>query len=217
VSLLALLAVSAALTLASSVHCAGMCGPLVLLSAPAPSRAARLLASLLLHAGKAATYLFLGAAAGLCGQLLARNPRLSWTASILPFAAAGAIALAGLSLLGVRVSRGGPSGGAASLWLRIVGPLLKERPPGTPLFLGMAMGLLPCPLVTAAVVSALASGTPLRGVTVMAGLALGTSPALGIVAALGKTGEAPARGALAKLAGILLIAASLALPISRLR
>jgi sulfite exporter TauE/SafE len=171
----------------------------------------------LIFAGKASTYLFLGAAAGLLGQLLARSPRLAWTVSLLPFAAAAALALAGLSLLGVRVTRGDRSEDAGSPWLRIVGPLLKERPPGTPLFLGMAMALLPCPLVTAAVVSALASGTPVRGISVMAGLALGTGPALGLVAAWPAAGRAPARAALAKLGGGLLLAAGLALLVERLR
>ncbi len=213
---LTLLALSAALTFASSVHCAGMCGPLVLLASPSASRSARLFQSLLLQAGKTATYLFLGAAAGLLGQLLFRNPRLTWTASVLPILAGAAVTLAGLSLLGIRIFRGSPGGGTDRLWLRIVGPLLKERPPGTPLFLGMAMGLLPCPLVTAAVVSAMASGIPARGVAVMAGLALGTSLALGTVAARGVAGDPAVRAVLAKLGGGLLVVAGLAIAVSRL-
>lgn len=212
-----LLAVTAALTLASSVHCAGMCGPLVFLATPAASRTARIVSSLFLQAGKAATYLFLGATAGLLGQLLARNPRLAWTASVLPFAAATAMALAGLSLLGVRIHRDSSAGETSPLWLRIVGPFLKERPPGTPLFLGMAMGLLPCPLVTAAVVAAMASGTPARGVAVMGGLALGTILALGTVAVRGAAGDPAVRAVLAKLGGGILVVAGLALALSRLR
>ena len=211
-----LLLAALALTLAASVHCAGMCGPLVLAAGGAPgTRRDRFGSCLALQAGKTATYLFLGALAGVAGLKIVESPLLGWLAPALVPAAGIALVLAGLSLLGLRAGGSAP-GFCGSLWPRLVGPILKGRPPGTPLFVGMAMGLLPCPLTAAGLVTALASGTPMRGVAVMAGMALGTFPALALVAARGAVGGDTLRPRLSRAAGVVLSLAGLAVAASAL-
>ena len=113
-------AVAAALTFAASVHCVGMCGGLALAVGAARGSARwRVFAGqVLLQTGKAATYAFLGALAGAFGGALVRHPLFGWTGRILTLVAGIAIVLAGLSLLGLRSTKGGtrwaPSGSSGA-------------------------------------------------------------------------------------------------------
>lgn len=70
------------------------------------------------------------------------------------------------------------------------------------------MGLLPCPLVYAGLAAAAASGSPGAGAAILAGVALGTVPALAIVAASGTAFTLGMRRTLARIAGIVLLAAA---------
>jgi sulfite exporter TauE/SafE len=72
----------------------------------------------------------------------------------------------------------------------------------------MAMGLLPCPLVDAGLAAAAASGSPGAGAAILAGVALGTVPALMIVAASGTAFSLGMRRTLARVAGVVLLAAA---------
>jgi sulfite exporter TauE/SafE len=202
--------VAAALTLAASVHCVGMCGGFILaVSGPGRTPPLALVGrQMLLQLGKATTYVFLGALAGALGAAVTRSGALAWTGRGLTVVAGVAIILAGLTLLGWHsVSDGGVARWIAPVWNRVVSPLLVSRPRGSALIVGMAMGLLPCPLIYAGLAAAVAGGSALFGASVMAGVALGTIPALALVAALGavrprQLGVWPVR-----LAGALLIAA----------
>ena len=202
--------VAAGLTLAASVHCAGMCGGFVLAVA-AGRRGAWPLVShqLQLQLGKGVSYAFLGAMAGAFGSAILASPVLAWGERALALLAALALAAAGLSLLGLRGA--GESRVAAWLspaWSRVTGPLLAARPAGFPLVVGMAMGFLPCPLVYAGLASAAAGGSAAAGAAILAGVALGTVPALAFVAASGTVLAVAPRRALARVAGVVLIAAA---------
>jgi sulfite exporter TauE/SafE len=161
----------------------------------------------LLQAGKAATYAFLGALAGAFGGALVRHPLFGWTGRILALVAGIAIVLAGLSLLGLRSTKGSTQmGPLGKLWGRFVGPLLAERPKGFSLVVGMAMGFLPCPLVYAGLAVAVATASAPAGAAIKAGVALGTVPALTLVAVSGSLFPAGLRTRLARVAGVLLLA-----------
>jgi sulfite exporter TauE/SafE len=202
--------VAAGLTLAASIHCVGMCGGFVLAVAAGRRGAWRLVGhQAQLQLGKAVSYAFLGALAGAFGSAVLGSPVFTWGARALALVAAVALGAAGLSLLGLRGS--GESRIAsrlAPLWSKVTGPLLSARPAGFPLVVGMAMGLLPCPLVYAGLAAAAASGSPGAGAAILAGVALGTLPALAIVAASGTAFSLGMRRTLARVAGVVLLAAA---------
>jgi len=199
--------VAAALTFAASAHCVGMCGGFVLAAAGPPARARLLVGQLLLQAGKAASYAFLGSLAGVLGAALLSSPVFRRGGRALALLAGVALILAGLTLLGLRSSRPGRVATAlGALWARITGPLTSARTPVSSLLIGMAIGFLPCPLVYAGLAAAAATGSPARGAATMAGVALGTVPALALVAAFGSLLPLGARRLLARAAGVLLLA-----------
>jgi sulfite exporter TauE/SafE len=204
---------AATLTLAASIHCVGMCGGFILaVSAPGRTPPFTLIGrQLLLQLGKATTYSFLGALAGALGGAVTRSTTLAWAGRGLTVFAGVVIILAGLTLSGWRSvgDGGGVARWIAPVWNRVVGPLLVSRPRGSALIVGMAMGFLPCPLIYAGLAAAVAGGSALFGASIMAGVSLGTVPALLLVAALGtvrpkRLGPWPLR-----IAGALLIAAGL--------
>ncbi len=199
---------AAALAFAASLHCVGMCGGFVLVMAAARQGAWRALAAHLeFQLGKATTYAFLGTLAGLLGDVVTRNPGLPWVARALAVVAGLGLVVAGLSLLGVFGRKQGPiTAWAASLWARALGPLLSSRPAGTSLAAGVLVGWLPCPMVYAGVAAAAATRRPLEGALTMAAVALGTLPALTLVALTGSAVPVSLRRRLAPAAGALLVA-----------
>jgi hypothetical protein len=87
---------------------------------------------------------------------------------------------------------------------------MTSRPPGFPLVVGMAMGFLPCPLIYAGLAGAAASGSPGAGAAILAGVALGTLPALTLAAVFGTAAFRPGtRLFLARAAGVLLVVTGL--------
>ena len=202
--------VAAGLTLAGSIHCVGMCGGFVVAVAAGRRGGWTLVThQVQLQLGKAASYGFLGALAGAFGSALLANPVFAWGERTLAVVAAVALGAAGLSLLGLLGT--GESRIAtwlAPLWSRVTGPLLAARPPGFPLVVGVAMGFLPCPLVYAGLAAAAASGSAGGGAAILAGVALGTVPALVVAAASGTVVSLGMRRTLARLAGLVLLAAA---------
>jgi sulfite exporter TauE/SafE len=199
--------IAAGLTAAASIHCVGMCGGFVLALGTRENRLRRLGDQLLLQLGKATTYAFLGALAGAFGAALLSSPAFAWGGRILAVLLATALTLLGLTLLGLRRSR--PAAWTirlASLWQQLLGPLLHERPAGGSLVVGLALGLLPCPLVYAGLAAAVGSGSAGLGAATLAGVALGTVPALTAVALAGASVPQTWRPRLARAAGVLLLA-----------
>jgi sulfite exporter TauE/SafE len=202
--------VAAALTFAASAHCLGMCGGLMVTVAARGKRPGALRDFLLLQLGKGTTYAFLGALAGLFGAALTGWAAFVWSTRILTIVAALAMASAGMMLLGLRP--GSPRAWGATLaplWSRLFGPLLEARPAGFPLVIGLAMGFFPCPLVYAGLAAAAVTSSPALGALTLAGVALGSIPALALASlatsfAAG-TGRSAWRGGLTRAAGALLI------------
>lgn len=192
-----------ALALLGSVHCIGMCGPLVL-AMGLGTRGAAISHGL----GKALAYgvLGLGLASGLTvlvgrgagpGTLETVRRGLSWLAG-------GVLVAMGVGSL---LSRRGITLGGASIGERLVGPLrgvladLRAMAGWSgPFALGFLNGLLPCGLSWAAAIQA-SSLPPASAGIGMVIFGLGTAPALGSVLLLG--GKVPPalrarlRGALA--------------------
>lgn len=178
--------------LVGSGHCAAMCGPLVLLATPKPqglgahphvpsSRLA--LHAAPYHAGRLATYVLLGAAAGLAGSALARLgfgralAILAGVALVLQALAATRVVSAtlGTHRLAAAVTA---ALGRAGAWMRthrIRGPLL----------FGALNGLLPCGLLYAALTAAAGFGHLGQALMFMGAFALGTTPVLAVLGVAG--------------------------------
>jgi sulfite exporter TauE/SafE len=181
----------------SAMHCAPMCGPFVLgqvsdrLARVPVARlceASRLRAALLLpyHAGRLTTYAALGAAAGVLGSLPARGP------------------VAGVLLLLAALMFLVHAGGRVARPLRNVVPRLDRAPPALAriigkaahridrthwtggLTLGLALGLLPCGFLYAALAVAAASGGGSFGALAMLAFGAGTVPSLVAVGLAGR-------------------------------
>jgi sulfite exporter TauE/SafE len=203
------------LGLASSLHCAGMCGPIAasLTLGFAPSRAGALLASQL---GRIAVYIAAGALAGAAVGTFYRGP--SHPAAFFAMRAAAALSLGwiGFSLLGLA-----PSLSVLDRWSpSILRSVVAARGPRSAFAAGLAWGFLPCGLVYGALFYASLSGGPIAGAAVMAGFGLGTLPSVTAVALGVARFRALARAPRARVAvGLALMgvaAASLAAPASAL-
>ncbi|AKD57449.1 sulfite exporter TauE/SafE family protein [Spirosoma radiotolerans] len=172
--------VTALLTgLISSLHCVGMCGPLVAAlpvgRLPYPKRR---LAIGLYHASRIATYSALGTLAGTMGFGL---HMLGWQRPLAIFC--------GIVLLVGSVWRSGWATGLRWAWFnRWVTTSFGQhlRQPGWAGFAGLGVlnGLLPCGFTYVALAGTLTTQTPLAGATYMLLFGLGTLPALLSVNAL---------------------------------
>lgn len=179
------------LGLMSSLHCVQMCGPIVLSYSVAleslqagkttPNRAFPLLNNhLAYHAGRILTYSALGAVAGLAGATLGLVGRLAGITHIVALVAGVLMVLVGISLFGLvpasllqsRLFR------VPSSFLRRAARLLSAPGSHNRLLLGLALGFLPCGLVYAGLLKAVATGSALAGAATMAAFGLGTSGAL---------------------------------------
>lgn len=178
--------------LVGSGHCAAMCGPLVLLASQRPTDSAgavtpsapRVAAhAALYHVGRAATYLTLGAAAGMAGTSLSRLG-LGRALAI----AAGTVLLAHALLATGAVSSRRRTGRGASAVTRTLASanvwMRRHRVQG-PMVFGALNGLLPCGLVYAALVAATGLGDLRGSLTFMGAFALGTTPVLMLVGLAG--------------------------------
>jgi sulfite exporter TauE/SafE len=165
-----------AASLAGSVHCVAMCGPLA-------GMHGRVVAHSL---GRLVTYVALGAFAGGIGGAidlaadLADVQRVAVVASGIVIVAWGFVHL-GIALGMVRTRASGGRAFRAGL-VRI-----RSRRPGTRAWLaGVLTGLLPCGWLWAFVVAAAGTGAPIDGVAVMIAFWVGTVPAMvGALALLG--------------------------------
>jgi hypothetical protein len=177
--------------LAGVFHCAGMCGPFVLVQLPAAAGDGvglrRLGAGLLpaYHLGRAATYAMLGAASGGAAQLVTSATGLRWLAAIL-------LLLAAMVFAARAVGRTAPVSVAAQVFAplsRSLGGLAartQRLPPGLrQLGLGFVLGFLPCHMIYAGLGVAAATGSAASGALAMAAFAAGAAPSLMAVGWLG--------------------------------
>jgi sulfite exporter TauE/SafE len=159
-----------AVGIAGSAHCLAMCGPLLAAVAP---RGRRLVAH---HAGRGIVYIVIGVAAGLAGAgmhaagvgrwwafALAIVLLLQAASTVLPFR------IAAEPLPITRMAR--RASAAIRTWA--------TRHPSTgALAVGAMNGLLPCGLIYGAATAAAGFGSLSAAVMFMAGVAIGTTPAL---------------------------------------
>lgn len=159
------------LGLLGSLHCAAMCGPLMLALPVPPGGSARFIAGRLVYQlGRLATYGLLGMVAGFIGKSLFLAGFQRWLSIVL-----GVAVLAGF-LISKRVALSAPV-------IRLVAKLkfamstqLQQRSFRSLALLGMLNGLLPCGLVYVALAGAVTQGGLLTGVGYMAVFGLGTLP-----------------------------------------
>jgi len=170
--------------LVNAAHCAGMCGVFALRAAGGQKGLSCLPPILTYTLGKSFTYTFLGALAGLLGASVIRLA--AWPQALLTLLVAGALVLAGLSLLR---PLGRARGAGGRQLARLMAPLLGALPPGDSLLgrftLGAVTGAVPCGVVYLALLQALALGSPARAALFMASFGLGTLPILAVVGLLG--------------------------------
>jgi sulfite exporter TauE/SafE len=157
--------------LAGSLHCAGMCGPLVLAMPATSGRfAAHLGGRLAYNAGRVVTYGMLGLVFGLFGQLVGLAGFQRWVSI-----AAGAAILLSLLAWPMRnatafIAR--PVG----LLKSVLGRLLKQHGLMAQFSFGLLNGLLPCGLVYVACAAAAATASIINGLEYMLLFGLGTVP-----------------------------------------
>jgi uncharacterized protein len=171
------------LGLASSLHCAGMCGPiassLMFAFSSSDAQADRARALFAAHAGRLLMYVGAGAAVGALGATA--YGALDHSAAFLALRWAGAVALGwiGLSVAGVTPS--------LAVLDRVGAPIvtaLRFAPAnGAGAFVsGAIWGFLPCGMVYGALFYAMLSGSALNGGSVMLGFGLGTLPSVTAIA-----------------------------------
>ena len=200
-SVLAPLALALAGAAGSTMHCVPMCGGFVLgqvadrmaaLPAAHLCEWRRLSAGALLpyHLGRLTTYSAFGALAGLGGGMLARLPWFGFVTGALLMLAAALFLLHALRRLWPVALRALPGlEHAPPGWSQVVARLtrgLDRGRPGGGYALGLALGLLPCGFLYAALAAAAASGGPGRGALAMAAFGIGTVPALVVVGIAGQ-------------------------------
>jgi uncharacterized protein len=177
------------LGLISSLHCAQMCGPIVVTyslasiqgGATAPSRWASLPGHLAYNAGRILTYAVLGAAAGVLGQSMTWMGRLAGFSHTASLVGGVALIVGGIAMMGwlpKLAALGQSSAAVTSRFLRPLRELLTSPKLSRRFSLGLALGLLPCGLIYAALVKSLAAGSALGGALSMLAFGLGTAVSL---------------------------------------
>ncbi len=156
------------LGLAGSLHCMGMCGPLVLAAQAKKLKAWQ--AGLLYHTGRSISYAALGALAGWAGTGIFSS---NWQHQI--------GVLAGILMMVWGLAYFIPKKARLSyppLWKKAAGFWMRKKHPLSLVGLGLVNGLLPCGLLWAALAGASMQGTWLGGLSFMGLFALSTWPAM---------------------------------------
>jgi sulfite exporter TauE/SafE len=163
--------IAIALGFLGSLHCAAMCGPLMLALPVSAGGSGRFIAGRVIYQlGRIATYCLLGIAAGLVGKSLFLAGLQRWLSIGL-----GVAILAGF-LVSKRVALSAPVVRLVGRLKTAMGAQLRERSLRSLTLLGMLNGLLPCGLVYVALAGAVSRGGIGDGVIYMALFGLGTTP-----------------------------------------
>lgn len=158
-----------------SFHCIGMCGAIALSLPVQNLQGWKKSAGIILYnLGRIVTYALLG---GLLGSIGNAFNLWGWQQAI-------SIALGTLLVIACIVaisnSRIGKQGKWMNVWsekiINLLAPLFKSKKVGTPFFIGLLNGLLPCGLVYMAIAGAVATHHTLDGMLFMASFGLGTAP-----------------------------------------
>jgi sulfite exporter TauE/SafE len=167
-----------------------MCGPIVAACSGASSRpgAARWRLALFYNAGRIVSYSGAGALGGFFGQAVLAAGAAAFAHAVLPYVASAALLVIALYVAGVsRVKRVLESTGSV-IWRRIRPWSRRFLPADTParaFGLGAVWGWLPCGMVYAVLVTAMAAADAAQGAFIMLAFGLGTLPnvlALSVIA-----------------------------------
>ena len=170
-----------ALGLLGSLHCAAMCGPLMLVLPVTPGGPALVLTGRLIYQlGRIATYCLLGLLAGLIGKSIFLAGCQRWLSIAL-----GVALLVGL-LLSKRAALSAPVVRLVAGLKLAMSAQLQRRSLRALALLGLLNGLLPCGLVYVATAGAMARGSIREGIFYMASFGLGTLPMMLSLSLTGK-------------------------------
>lgn len=177
----ALLATIFVTSLAGSLHCLAMCGPLVGLVGEHSLRLS------VTHAlGRLATYATLGAIAGLVGSAVNVAGRLGSIQHAATIVAGAIIVAWGVRSIGIARAWWTPRPAKSTAFARGLVQLRGHRPATRAWLAGALTGLVPCGWLWAFVISAAGTGSALVGAAVMIVFWLGTVPAMtGLLALAG--------------------------------
>ncbi len=179
--------------LTGSLHCIGMCGPLVVAYSlhlrPASSEGAAditspssqgLIHHLAYQSGRIITYGALGALACALAGLTGLSEAFSALRSVVTLAGGVLMVLFGLAILKViPLPRSLPAlPGSGSFFGLIVPSLFSSKRLGSKFLLGVATGFLPCMLSWAMIVKAASMPSPAHGFLTMMLFGVGTAPVL---------------------------------------
>jgi sulfite exporter TauE/SafE len=165
--------IALALGMLGSLHCAAMCGPLMLALPVPPGGPARFVVGRIIYQlGRVATYCLLGVVAGLVGKsIVLAGLQRSLSVGL------GVAILFGF-LISKKVSLSAPAVRLVARLKAAMAVQLRQRSLRSLTLLGMLNGLLPCGLVYVAMAGAVARGTLLDAMSFMAWFGLGTLPTM---------------------------------------
>jgi sulfite exporter TauE/SafE len=173
-----------ALGLVSSLHCVSMCGPIVLsYSLPLGSKrfSSQAAAHISYNVGRIITYGLLGAIAGLFGSSVSFVGEIAGIENVAAIVAGVLMMIAGVLLLDLLPSKHlqkfNPLLYSGHL-LRPLASRFSSTSIGSKFSLGLMLGFLPCGLIYAALLKAMATGTVFAGVMTMTAFGLGTAGSL---------------------------------------
>ncbi len=166
--------------LASSLHCAGMCGPIGCAMLMSNGQLDPRRALLVAEAGKLAAYTLLGAAFGIFGAGVYGVLNLQIAHKVLQWSASLTIVWMGLATLGLVPAMAGLDRVFAPAAAAVGG--LRARWTGSGYgglaVAGLVWGAMPCAMVYMALFNSVLSGSWVNGAAMMAAFGLGTVPAV---------------------------------------
>ncbi|MDH5597480.1 MAG: sulfite exporter TauE/SafE family protein, partial [Cyclobacteriaceae bacterium] len=162
---------------AGSLHCVGMCGPLVILLEKKTSANAWFQLRLPYHLGKLFTYTSMGIIAGLIGSAI----NLSGFQQIVSITIGTLMILLVIYYALQKRTVHLPQFGNFSFINKATGKVLNKKGPFNNLIFGMLNGLLPCGLVYMALMSSVTTSSIAEGALYMLVFGLATIPALLII------------------------------------
>jgi sulfite exporter TauE/SafE len=189
--------------LAGSLHCVGMCGPLIsMMPYDRSSRIKFIATKTLNHLGRITTYVVLGVVFGFMGQAIVAAGFQQWLSIV-----SGVIIL--LMVLWpkrwIKFSSKSKILGFTS-WVKTkFSSLLKSRKPRTLYLLGVLNGLLPCGLLYMALAASISTGDAAKGALFMLMFGLGTVPALVLVGVFANTLKQRFANSFMKVSRVLLV------------
>lgn len=179
------------LGLVSSLHCVQMCGPVVLsysINLSRQSANQQLFAHLSYNTGRIITYSALGAVAGLTGQTMGLVGKLAGVENIAAIIAGGLMIIAALLMLDLlphrnlpKFLRGFDPLRLLSRYLKPLGGRIASTSIASKFTLGLILGFLPCGLIYAALLKAMATGGAFAGALTMMAFGLGAAGSLILV------------------------------------